>query len=169
MKKGLIAIIVIIAAILGIWLYSSNSNSTSVQNTGASDNSSPSADNSASQSPADNSSAQAGKSANTGELFSASRSAKHAYLISTSLYDAKTKEALSGFTVSKKTLSDGSMEITLNAKKSGYQTQTYTVKPGEKLYFIETSMGDDENGRDELLGDDHAVLVDANGYIVSNQ
>lgn len=165
MKKGTIAIIVIVLVIiLGIWLFSSGSGSNSTYsqndtNTTQANNNTNNTNTSPAPAPAQN--------ANSGQLFSTSRYAKYAYLISTSVYDAKTKEALSGFTVTKKTLSDGSEQITLNAKNVGYQTQVYTVKPGEKLYFIETSFGDDGNNRDEVLGDDHAILVDASGYIVN--
>jgi hypothetical protein len=99
-------------------------------------------------------------------LFSTSPLSKNAYLISTPNYDANTNAALSGFKVVKNNLSDGTMQITLNAIESGYTTQTYNVKPGEKLYFIEAMFGDDGNNHDGTLGDEKAVLVDANGYII---
>jgi heme/copper-type cytochrome/quinol oxidase subunit 2 len=103
----------------------------------------------------------------TPELFSSSPLSQNAYLISTGTYDAATKTALTGFTVTKKTLADGSMEITLNATNPDYQTQTYTVKTGEKLYFIEGLPGDDNGNTDRSMGDDQAILVDVNGYIVT--
>lgn len=101
------------------------------------------------------------------QLFSGSPLSQNAYLISTTPYDANTQKALSGFTVTNKTLADGSREFTLTSTNPEYQTQTYTVKQGEKLYFIETMLGDDSNNQDRNLGDDTAVVVDANGYIVT--
>lgn len=136
-KNSIIFLIAIIVVALGIWIYSS-SGSNSSQTSQA-----------------------------TNELFSNSPLSKNAYLISTSTYDDNTKKALAGFSVTKNNLPDGSTQITLKAENPEYQTQTYTVKPGEKLYFIENSMSDDTNNTEKFIGDDHAVLVDANGYIVN--
>ena len=80
--------------------------------------------------------------------------------------DDATKQALSGFTVDKQALSDGSTQITLNATNPEYQTQTYTLTPGQKLYFIERNLGDDQNGQDIVLGDDRAVVTESDGTIV---
>jgi len=49
---------------------------------------------------------------------------------------------------------------------SGYANQTFIVKPGYKLYFVEKSRGDDVGGVDANFGDDKGVLVDLNGYVV---
>ncbi len=102
------------------------------------------------------------------QLFSSSPLAQNAYLISTATYDANTKKALAGFTVTKKTLGDGSIQITLNAQNPNYQNQTYNVKDGEKLYFIEKNLLDDNDTGDKFTGDDQAILVDANGLIINN-
>ncbi len=93
-----------------------------------------------------------------------------AYLISgdNTTFDAATTNALAGFQVIKEKQADGSMKITLKALKSEYHTQVYTVMPGQKLYFIETSLGDDRDNQEYSYGDDTAVLVDANGYIITN-
>jgi hypothetical protein len=100
-------------------------------------------------------------------LFASSPLAQNAYLISTSTYDASTTRALSGFTVTKKALPDGSTQITLNSQNAEYQTQVYTIKPGEKLYFIEKFLADDSASGDRNIKDDSAVVVDKNGYIVN--
>lgn len=101
------------------------------------------------------------------QLFASSQFAQYAYLISTDTYDANTQKALTGFSVTKNNLPDGSMKIVLNALNPEYKTQTYTVKNGEKLYFIEKSLGDDAGNQEKFLGDDSAILVDASGYIVT--
>lgn len=101
------------------------------------------------------------------QAFGASQYVQYAYLISTSTYDANTQKALTGFTVSKTTNPDGSLGITLNAQNPEYKTQQYTVQQGQKLYFIERSLGDDQNGQDRMLRDDTAILIDSQGNIVN--
>ncbi len=92
--------------------------------------------------------------------------ANYAYLISGDSLSSAAQTALTGFSLSHKTLSNGDVEYTLTAQIPGYQNQTYTLSSGEKLYFIELTTRDDVGGSDRLLGDDHAIIVDANGYIV---
>ncbi|MDE2399752.1 MAG: hypothetical protein KGL67_01955 [Patescibacteria group bacterium] len=101
------------------------------------------------------------------QLFSSSPMAQYAYLISGPTLDSKAEEATMGFTITKKALPDGSMQITLNSQNAEYKTQTYTVKAGEKLYFVEKFLADDSENADKNLKDDTAILVDANGYIVA--
>ncbi len=103
---------------------------------------------------------------NKGAKFADTPLSKYAYLVSGDTLDASATRALSGFQLTKDTLPDGSKKITLQAKKSEYHTQTYALKPGEQLYFIETSFGDDASDEDYNLSDDTAVVVDANGYAV---
>ena len=89
------------------------------------------------------------------------------YIISGDTFDDATKQAISGFDIQKTTNKDCSMQINLKALSSDYTHQSYTVQPGQKLYFIETSFGDDSYPSGEFnLADDHAVLVDADGYII---
>lgn len=98
--------------------------------------------------------------------FADSPDFQYSYLISTDNYDVNTKLALTGFDVTKKVLSDGSLQIHLFAKEPEYTSQDYTVKPGQKLYFYERYLQDDQNEKETNLKDDKAVLVDADGYVV---
>ena len=93
-----------------------------------------------------------------------------AHLISGDSPDASAQRALAGFNVDKKVMGDGTTQITLTTTTPGYVNQSYTLQPGQQLYFIETSMGDDStNPSQEFnLGDDTAVIVDAQGYVVQN-
>lgn len=148
MKKNPIVIIVVVLLVVVIASFVFNNSSKKEQN---------------------NLTASVGQN-NTGpQLFSGSPLSQYAYLISTPTYDASTQQALSGFKVTKNTLVDGSIQITLNAQNPEYKTQTYTVKTGEKLYFIEKFLADDNGSEDKNLKDDTAILVDANGYIVEQQ
>jgi hypothetical protein len=92
--------------------------------------------------------------------------ANSAYLISSDTLSPEAQQAISGFSINKQTNSDGTTTINLIALNPEYQNQSYTLQSGQSLYFIETSWGDDGNGSETFLGDDHAVVVDSNGYIV---
>ena len=87
-------------------------------------------------------------------------------MISSDPLSADAERALDGFKMNKKTQSDGSVEINLVALKNNYVNQSYVVKPGQKLYFIETSWVEDGPSYDGSLSDDGAVLVDSDGYVV---
>jgi hypothetical protein len=93
---------------------------------------------------------------------------KAAHLISGDTIDAAGQSALAGFNVDKKVMPDGTTQITLTTTTAGYVNQSYTLQPGQQLYFIETSMGDDRDNQEFNLGDDKAVIVDAQGYVVQN-
>lgn len=76
------------------------------------------------------------------------------------------KAALSGFTMDSVQQADGSLLVTLTETQRGMSNQI-TLKPGQALYFIETSYGDDPLPNGETsLGDDGYVVVDQNGYVV---
>ena len=92
---------------------------------------------------------------------------KTAYLISGVTLSADAKMALTGFTMTKKTMPDGTTSIMLKALKPEYKDQSYTLKTGEQLYFIEKFLQDDANGTESNIGDDGAVIVNAEGNVVS--
>jgi hypothetical protein len=98
--------------------------------------------------------------------FADSSDANNSYLISTDTYDTATQKALSGFKVDRTVLADGTQRINLTSTNPEYQNQSYIVAPGQKLYFVERNLQDDSNSQENNLGDDTAVLVDANGFIV---
>jgi len=93
----------------------------------------------------------------------------YSYLISTDTIGSKTQAALAGFKLERTVLADGTQNITLKALQPEYKDQSYTVLPGQKLYFIETSFGDDHANIEGSLSDDVAVLVDADGYVIKNK
>jgi len=93
--------------------------------------------------------------------------ANNAYLISGDTLDDTAKNAMSGFSMSKTQNSDGTTTIALSSTNPEYQNQSYTLQPGQKLYFIEMSGGDDSNNQEGALSDDKAVIVDADGYVAS--
>ena len=93
--------------------------------------------------------------------------AQFAYLISGDTLDSAAQTALTGFEMQKTANPDGTTTIKLNSSNPEYQDQSYTLKQGEQLYFIERSLGDDRDDYEHNLRDDFAVVVDADGYVVS--
>lgn len=106
-------------------------------------------------------------SSNQGTKLSDSQYANAAYLISTDTLSADAQTAITGFNIQKTSNSDGSTTYNLIAINPEYQTQSYTIQPGQSLYFIENNLGDDSTGAENFPGDDMAIVVDANGFIVS--
>ena len=90
----------------------------------------------------------------------------NAYLISEGNFDAQTQAALAGFTVTSADSPDGGKTITLKAVDPRYHDQTYALKPGQKLYFVEKSMGDDQNNQEYNLRDDWGVVTNSDGTIM---
>ena len=103
-------------------------------------------------------------STNASMLFSNQPYAPYAYLIYPGTPSSQAQAALSGFTMSTNQLQNGSAMVTLVFIPTS-TNQTVILKPGYKLYFIETSMGDDSFGGESSLGDDGYVTVDPNGYV----
>lgn len=99
--------------------------------------------------------------------FSEQEYAKNAYLISGDApLSADAKTALTGFVMTKKALTDGTTEISLEAQKAEYHDQQYILKTGEQLYFIDRFLQDDQNGSEVNIKDDTGVVVDAGGNVV---
>ena len=92
--------------------------------------------------------------------------ADKSYLISTASLSADAQKALTGFSVTSSSSADGSVTYMLKATNPEYQDQSYTLKPGEQLYFVEVSLGDDSGDTDSNLRDDRAIVVDSTGTII---
>ncbi|HTY44351.1 MAG TPA: hypothetical protein VMC80_03845 [Patescibacteria group bacterium] len=137
---GLLAVLIVLAIVIGGWLILSRGNSSSTAN------------------------AVAGSSNET--KLSDSPYANYAYLISSDTLSPEAQQAITGFQINKAANSDGTTTYNLIASNPEYQNQSYTLQPGQSLYFIERSLGDDNDGTEGFLGDDHAIIVDSNGYIV---
>lgn len=75
------------------------------------------------------------------------------------------QKALTGWTVTNKTNADGTIQVTLTPKDTDDVEQTFTLKTGYKLYFIEMTLGDEKTGTDANRGDDTGVLVDDKGIV----
>lgn len=101
-----------------------------------------------------------------GDEFAKSSIFKYAVQIFPGDLTADAKKALNGFDFKATDMNDGSTQVTLTSKDSDDQSQVYTVKKGETLYFIEMTTGDDKTaGHDANLRDDYGVVVDASGMV----
>jgi hypothetical protein len=106
------------------------------------------------------------QSNSSGVLFSAQQYSNYAYLIAPGNMSQQAKSALDGYTMSARPLSNGSENVTLGVAGTSRQG-SLVLTPGEKLYVIETSFGDDGPGYDGSFGDDGFVLVNQSGYGVN--
>ena len=80
--------------------------------------------------------------------------------------DPAATQATSGYTITKTPNADGTTTISLSSTNPEYKNQSYTLQPGQQLYFVEKFLGDDSNNQEGNIGDDTALIVDSQGYIV---
>lgn len=104
-------------------------------------------------------------SGNSTVLFNTSYLAPYTYLIYPGNISSQAKAAMSGFTMSANQLKNGSALITLTFIPLK-ANQTVLVKPGYKLYFIESSLSDDGFNGESSLSDDGYIIVSPSGYVV---
>lgn len=153
----IIAAVIVIAAAFGyMYLGKSKPSSYSSSNSNPADSVSPTT--------ADSAAPAAGTS--QGTKLADEPYANFAYEVTPGNLSTTTQLALTGFDVSQQSLTNGDTKITLTATNPEYKTQSFELKPGQKLYFIEKNLGDDKDGQDKFLGDDTAVVVDQDGYVV---
>ncbi len=91
--------------------------------------------------------------------------APYSYLISSGNLSAEAAMATAGFNISRSSESNGTLLITLLPNVGGGGV-SMLLKPGEKLYFIETSLGDDSNNQEFAPSDDALVKTDLAGYVL---
>ncbi|MDE2026026.1 MAG: hypothetical protein KGJ07_06025 [Patescibacteria group bacterium] len=94
---------------------------------------------------------------------------QHAYLVYPVSGDlpADAKVAMSGWELGSTQNADGSTTVTLTPSNSEQEDhkQTFTLQSGDKLYFVELNLQDDQNGNDHLWFDDLGIVTDSNGII----
>jgi hypothetical protein len=155
--KTIISIVIVALVVFGLALMASRSSAPSSPTSSTNNNNGNNNNNTQAGTPGDT---------NASLLFSNQPYAPYSYLIYPGTPSPQAQAALSGFNLSTTQLQNGSAMITLVFISTG-SNQTVVVKPGYKLYFIETSMGDDSFGGESSLGDDGYVTVDPNGYVPS--
>lgn len=102
-----------------------------------------------------------------GDNLLSSTMAQYAYIIAPGDIPAASQKVLTGFSVKTTALPDGSTQVDLVPKDSDDQFQSYVLKTGQSLYFIEMTPSDDKQDEDRDLNyrDDYGIITDANGVI----
>ncbi len=101
-----------------------------------------------------------------GPLLSEMWYASRAYQVYPAMPSTQTDRALTGFRLSFRDVSPTTEEVTMTDLQDT-TTQTATFDRTDRLYFIETRMGDDGFDGETNLSDDGFVLTDAQGHIIS--
>ncbi|HET7265806.1 MAG TPA: hypothetical protein VFL28_14165 [bacterium] len=101
-----------------------------------------------------------------GPLLADTRYGAYAYQVYPGSMSTDTQQALTGFQLTFRPAGSGTVEVT--AEMPDGTTQTARFASTDRLYFIETRMGDDGFGGETNLGDDGFVLTDAAGHIVGH-
>lgn len=112
---------------------------------------------------------QTGSTTEVAQRFQDSSDSASAYQIYPGTLSIQATQALSGFTMQTNTMSNGLTVVTLTAQRPEYQSQTYTVKPGYTLYFIDRFPNDDNlsQNSEANIKDDTAVIVNPQDFVVS--
>jgi hypothetical protein len=92
--------------------------------------------------------------------------ASKAYQVFPGTPSAEANRALTGFKLSFQAVSPTLEEVTVTDLQDG-TTQAVRFDSSERLYFIETRMGDDGVDGETNLSDDGFVFTDAQGHIIS--
>jgi len=92
---------------------------------------------------------------------------KFAYQIAPGSVSTDAQKALVGWKIATTKAADGSITVTLKPSDSDDQSQQYTIKSGNILYFIEQTPVDDKADQDKDLNyrDDYGIITDASGVI----
>lgn len=102
-----------------------------------------------------------------GDKLMGSAMEKYTHLIAPGPISADSQQYLTGFSVKTTALSDGSTQVDLVPKDSDDQFQSYVLKTGQSLYFVEMTPLDDkaDTDVDANYRDDYGIVVDASGLV----
>lgn len=105
------------------------------------------------------------RSQKLGPPLASSAYARYAYQLYPAPMSSQAAAATAGFSVKVKPGS-GSFSLSVSAVGTSAVPQTSTYPTGDRVYFVETTLGDDSNNSDYNFGDDGVVITDAKGRIV---
>jgi hypothetical protein len=100
-----------------------------------------------------------------GPLLSSTQYAPYAFRVYPGPVSSQAQVATAGFTIHV-TPSAGKITLSVSASGSGQGAQTSTFPAGDRVYFIEASLGDDSGNTEYNFGDDGVVVTDAHGHVV---
>ncbi len=94
-----------------------------------------------------------------------SPTAKVAYKIYPGELSADAQKAFVNYSMKTSKTADGRTQVDLFPKESDEETQSYKVGKDQSLYFVENTMLDDTENKDNNLRDDYGLVVDQNGIV----
>lgn len=100
-----------------------------------------------------------------GPLLSSTQYAQYAFQIYPGPESSQARQATAGFTI-QVTPRARTIELRVAAAGSGQGAQTSTFPAGDRVYFIEASLGDESGSVDYNFGDDGVAVTNPHGYIV---
>jgi hypothetical protein len=100
-----------------------------------------------------------------GPLLSSTQYAPYAFLIYPGPESSQARLATTGFAIQVAPHA-GKINLSVSVPGSGQAAQTSSFPSGDRVYFIEATLGDDSGGVEYSLGDDGVVVTNAQGYIV---
>jgi hypothetical protein len=118
---------------------------------------------STSPSPKGSSSSSASPSQKLGPPLSSTPYAPYAVRVYPGPETSQARQATTGFTI-RVTPRGGTITVSVSAPGQGAQSSTYPA--GDRVYFIEASLGDEAGGTDYNFGDDGVVVTNAQGRVV---
>ena len=102
-----------------------------------------------------------------GTLLSSTQVAPFTYELYPTLA-AQATQAEDGFTITVTPGQGGKNSLDIKGAAGGGSLVHRSILATDKVYWIETSYGDDAPGQDANFGDDGYVLTDAQGYVTQN-
>lgn len=106
-----------------------------------------------------------GTSQKLGPPLSSTQYASYAFQVYPGPVSSQATAATAGFSV-KVNPGSGSFSVSVSAVGTTGAPQTSTYPTGDRVYFVEATLGDDSNNSDYNFGDDGVVVTNANGRIV---
>jgi len=100
-----------------------------------------------------------------GPPLSSTPYAQYAFRVYPGPRSAATRQALAGFQV-RVTPEGGRFKLTVTVNGSGQPAVAKTYPAGDRVYFIEASLGDDAGSSELNLGDDGILVTNSQGRIV---
>jgi hypothetical protein len=107
----------------------------------------------------------AAPSQKSGPLLSSTSYAQYAFRVYPGPETSQTRQEIAGFKI-EVTPRAGALQLSIGTVGSGQPPQTSMIRPGDRVYFVEATLGDDSNDQDYNFGDDGVVVTDATGHIV---
>ena len=100
-----------------------------------------------------------------GPLLASTSYGQYAFRVYPGPETSRTRLAVAGFAINVSPRA-GALQLSVATVGSGQAPQTSMIRPGDRVYFIEATLGDDSGDQDYNFGDDGVVVTDAKGHVI---